>query len=344
MPVLPLSKNIDLLVAANQKGISLMHSLIDQYGLSTVISYMQFVQDNCELAVRNLLKQVHKERCTGTESSLKAVDYMDDGSKIALEIKIDPEKGSAHFDFSGTSVQIHGNLNAPRAITYSAIIYCLRCLVDRDVPLNQGVMAPITVNIPDPCILSPTEEVGVVGGNVLTSQRVTDIILMAFRAAANSQGDMSNLTFGDDSFGYYETICGGCGAGPSWSGESAVQCHMTNTACTDVEILERRYPVVLRQFSIRRGSGGDGVHRGGDGVVKEFEFLRDGLNVGILSERRALAPNGLNGGDHGLRGVNLVHFHDGRTVSLGPRNEIRVGKGDRVVIETPGGGGYGMKK
>lgn len=211
---------------------------------------------------------------------------------------------------------MHGNTNAPKAITLSAIIYSLRCLVERDVPLNQGelflclvlcvrfnhslyfgkgVMAPIEVIIPEPSILHPSGGAGVVGGNVLTSQRVTDVILEAFGAAANSQGCMSNFTFGrpaaqdgQPAFGYYETIAGGAGAGPNWNGESAVQCHMTNTAITDVEVLERAYPVILRRFAIRAGSGGAGAHRGGDGVIREIEFRCNGLSVGILSERRAL--------------------------------------------------------
>ena len=332
-------------VAANQKGISLMHSLIQEFGLEVVLSYMQHVQDNCELAVRDLLRQVVRERKLAKGEPLRAVDYMDDGSKIALAISIDEESGSALFDFSGTSSQVHGNTNAPRSITYSAIIYSLRCLVDRDIPLNQGVMAGIRVVIPSPSILSPSSEVGVVGGNVLTSQRLTDVILYAFGAAANSQGDMSNLTFGGgaSNASYYETICGGSGAGPSWEGQSCVQCHMTNTACTDVEILERRFPVRLRQFAVRHGSGGAGLHRGGDGVVRELEFCEDGMSVGILSERRALAPHGLNGGGDAERGKNTLLFKDGRVVSLGPKNEIRVGKGDRIRIETPGGGGWGQK-
>lgn len=195
---------------------------------------------------------------------------------------------------------------------------------------------------------------------MLTSQRLTDVILFAFGAAANSQGDMSNLTFGGGSknVSYYETICGGGGAGPTWTGQSAVQCHMTNTvrerdkkkiflftclekACTDVEILEKRYPVVLRQFAVRSGSGGEGANRGGNGVVREIEFRENNMSVGILSERRALAPQGLFGGGDGLRGKNVLAFADGREVSLGPKNEIRVGKGDRIRIETPGGGAYG---
>lgn len=328
-------------MAANQKGIALIDSLIRQYGLEVVLAYMQHVQDNCEAAVRDLLRTVCRERQLGPNTPLVAVDFMDDGTPIALSVTIDPESGSAVFDFTGTGTQVHGNTNAPRAITLSAIIYCLRCLVDRDVPLNQGVMAPIRVVIPSPSILHPGPEAGVVGGNVLTSQRVTDVILEAFQGAANSQGCMNNLTFGDATFGYYETIGGGSGAGPTWDGEHGVQCHMTNTAITDVEVLERNFPVLLRQFRLRRGSGGAGLRRGGDGLVREIEFRRNGLSVGILSERRALAPRGLLGGAPGARGSTHIFFLDGRVVSLGPKNEVAVNQGDRILIETPGGGGFG---
>ncbi len=302
-------------MAANQKGIGLIQSLIAEYGLAVVLAYMQHVQDNCEGAVRDLLRQVHRDRGLGPGARLQALDHLDDGTPVALSVTIDAEQGSAVFDFTGTGPQVHGNVNAPRAITLSAIIYCLRCLVDRDVPLNQGVMAPIHVIIPQPSVLHPSPEAGVVGGNVLTSQRITDVVLEAFGAAANSQGCMNNLTFGCATFGYYETIAGGSGAGPDWDGEHGVQCHMTNTATTDAEataamcsslfaltpaqVLERNYPVILREFSLRRGSGGAGLHRGGDGVVREIEFCKDGLSVGILSERRALAPRGLQGGQPG---------------------------------------------
>ena len=181
------------------------------------------------------------------------------------------------------------------------------------------------------------------GGNVLTSQRVTDVCLAAFEACANSQGCMNNLTFGDDTFGYYETIAGGAGAGPAWDGASGVQCHMTNTRITDPEILERRYPVVLRRFSLRRGSGGAGEHAGGDGVVREIEFLRP-VTVSVLTERRVFAPRGMNGGEDGLMGRNtLMRALDGKEVNLGNKNSVKVRAGDLLRIATPGGGGFGAK-
>jgi 5-oxoprolinase (ATP-hydrolysing) len=251
------------------------------------------------------------------------------------------------FDFTGTSEEIYGNVNAPRAVTISAVIYSLRAMVDRDTPLNQGCLIPVDVIVPQGCFLNPGPTAAVVGGNVLTSQRVTDVILEAFGAAANSQGCMGNLTFGDATVGYYETLAGGAGAGPTWDGVSATQVHMTNTRITDAEVIERRYPVLLREFSIRQGSGGFGRHPGGCGVVRELEFLADNFNVGILSERRALAPRGLAGGGPAQRGRNLLvrrpndPSEEEQTVSIGGKNEVVVNRGDRIRILTPGGGGYG---
>ena len=189
-------------------------------------------------------------------------------------------------------------------------------------------------------MLAPSENAAVVGGNVLTSQRITDVILKAFRACAASQGCMNNFTFGNENFGYYETIGGGAGAGPEWHGQSGVHTHMTNTRITDPEILERRYPVMLREFSIRKNSGGSGKFKGGDGLVREVEFLEP-LNAAILSERRVHRPYGLNGGDSGKSGCNLFFRKDGTTLFLGGKNEIRAESGDRIRIETPGGGGFG---
>ncbi|CAD7703564.1 unnamed protein product [Ostreobium quekettii] len=218
----------------------------------------------------------------------------------------------------------------------------MRCLVRQDIPLNQGCLAPITIRIPAGTILSPSSEAAVCGGNVLTSQRVTDVVLKAFRAAAASQGCMNNFTFGDDSMGYYETIAGGAGAGPGWHGRSGVHTHMTNTRITDPEIFERRYPVVLTEFSLREGSGGSGQWRGGDGVVREVEFLAP-LTASILSERRSTEPFGLLGGKAGAAGVNLLKRRNGHTVSLGGKASVEVHPGDRIRILTPGGGGFGAE-
>jgi len=202
-------------------------------------------------------------------------------------------------------------------------------------------MNPIKVIFPPNSILDPSDGSAVVGGNVLTSQRVTDIILSAFKAAANSQGCMNNFTFGDSTMGYYETIGGGSGAGPTWKGQDSVQTHMTNTRITDAEILERRYPVILREYSVRQGSGGEGLYKGGDGVIREVEFRKDNMICCILSERRCLRPKGLNGGGDALPGKNYIILKNGKTISLGGKNQITVNSGDRIRILTPGGGGYG---
>ncbi|KAI4146159.1 MAG: hypothetical protein LQ340_006025 [Diploschistes diacapsis] len=349
-------------IAANRKGISLIKTLIDDYGEDVVQFYMRSIQSNAELSVRNLLKEV-SVRFKGQD--LRATDFMDDGSPIKLKITIDPNEGKAVFDFDGTGPEVYANINAPEAITYSAIIYCLRCLISEDIPLNQGCLKPINVQIPPRSILSPSGEAAVVGGNVLTSQRVTDVILRCFRACAASQGDCNNLTFGfggnksgdansSKGFGYYETIAGGSGAGPTWNGTDAVHTHMTNTRITDTEVFERRYPVLLREFSVRSGSRGDGQHPGGEGVIRDIEF-RLPMQVSILSERRVYRPYGLEGGEDALCGQNIWvrkvpkkgggnngEFEELR-VSLGGKNTANMQKGERIVVMTPGGGGWGKK-
>ena len=352
-------------VAANQKGINLISSLISDYGEDVVQFYMHNIQDNAELSVRNLLREV-SSRFKGQD--LSATDYMDDGSPIKLKITIDADKGEAVFDFTGTGPEVYGNINAPQAVTYSAIIYCLRCLIKEDIPLNQGCLAPVKVIIPPKSFLSPSGSAAVVGGNVLTSQRVTDVILKAFQACAASQGDCNNLTFGFGGnvsgeeevkgFGYYETIAGGSGAGSEWDGTNGVHTHMTNTRITDSEVFERRYPVLLREFSLREGSGGLGQHKGGDGVVRDIEF-RIPVQVSILSERRVYHPYGLAGGEDAqcgqniwVRGVPKLQGSDAdvdgsssqqevRYINLGGKNTASMQAGDRIIINTPGGGGWG---
>ena len=327
-------------VAANQRGIDLLLEMVEHYSLDVVQAYMQHIQANAEAAVRQMLTDLSEREGLKKVDSLSAQDFLDDGSPIVLKITIDRRDGSAVFDFTGTGPELWGNLNAPRAVTNSAILYGLRCLIPQDIPLNQGCLNPIKVIVPEGTLLSPSEHAAVVGGNVLTSQRVTDVILRAFHACAASQGCTNNFTFGNERFGYYETIGGGAGAGASWHGQSGVHTHMTNTRITDPEILERRFPVMLREFSIRQGTGGDGKFRGGDGLVREVEFLEP-LNAAILSERRVYAPYGLDGGEPGTCGRNLFLRNDGTTLSLGGKNEIHAEAGERFRIETPGGGGYG---
>ena len=303
---------------------------------------MRAIQDSAELAVRNLFKKLAK-KVQGTE--LSAIDYMDDGTPIQLKVTINSDDGSAIFDFTGTGPEVYGNWNAPVAICNSAVIYALRCMVDSDIPLNHGCIKPITLVIPEKSLLKPSIEAAVCAGNVLTSQRIVDVIFRAFRTCAASQGCMNNFTFGFDGengFGYYETISGGSGGGPSWAGTSGVHTNMTNTRITDAESLERRYPVILRRFCFREGSGGDGAFPGGDGVIRDVEF-RLPMSVSILSERRSFAPYGMEGGQEGKRGRNTWVQSSGRQISIGGKNTVSVGEGDRLVIETPGGGGYGLK-
>ncbi|XP_014668394.1 PREDICTED: 5-oxoprolinase-like [Priapulus caudatus] len=328
-------------VAANQKGIRLITELIDIYGLDVVQAYMAHIQANAELAVREMLREIaHKTKERTGTTSLYAEDFMDDGTKIAISIDIDEEKGSAIMDFSGTGYEVYGNCNAPRAVTLSALIYCLRCMVGHDVPLNQGCLAPIKTVIPAGTILTPSDTAAVVGGNVLTSQRIVDVILKAFGVCAASQGCMNNITFGDKDVGYYETVAGGAGAGPGWHGRSGVHTHCTNTRITDPEIVERRYPVIVQRFELNPHSGGVGRWHGGDGVIRELLFRKD-LMLSVLTERRVFSPYGLNGGRNGQRGLNLLLREDGRIINLGGKTAVNVLPGDVFRLRTPAGGGYG---
>ncbi|CZR56840.1 probable oxoprolinase [Phialocephala subalpina] len=339
-------------IAANKRGISLLSAMIKEYTWPVVKLYMAAIQQNAEYSVRSLLKDF-SIRFRGR--ALEAVDYLDDGTPLAIKITIDGETGSAKFDFTGTGPETFNNLNAPPAVMYSGIMYCLRSMISTDIPLNQGCLAPIEVYCPPNTILSPSPKAATVGSNVETSQRIIDLIFKAFKAAAASQGSMNNLTFGyggtDENgkitkgFGYYETIAGGAGAGADWQGQDGVHTNATNTRMTDPEIFEKRYPVLLREFSIRRGSGGRGRNRGGDGCIRDIEIRRP-MQVSILSERRVIAPYGMAGGEEGKRGVNLwkrISPLDGslRTISLGGKASVMMNTGDRIIIQTPGGGGYG---
>ncbi|KAI8656313.1 hypothetical protein NCS56_01234900 [Fusarium sp. Ph1] len=340
-------------VASNQKGIELIRALIKEFTWPVVQLYMHAIQDNAAQSVRDLLKQFAVKHEGGV---LEATEYNDDGIPFKLKVTIDKDTGEAVFDFTGTGPEHSGNLNAPPTCSYSVIMYCLRSMISTDIPLNQGCLKPIKVVCPENTILSPSPTAGTVGCTTETSQKVADLVLRAFNAAAASQGTMNNLSFGcggtdpvtgevTKGFGYYETICGGAGAGQGWHGASAVHTHMTNTRITDPEILEKRYPVILHEFSIRKGSGGDGQWRGGDGCIREMEF-RMPLQVSVLTDRRVTAPYGLEGGGDGQRGQNIWVRKDPvtgatRQVSLGPRKTSHFGVGDRVIIMTPGGGGFG---
>uniref|UniRef100_A0A1A8MXN4 5-oxoprolinase, ATP-hydrolysing n=3 Tax=Nothobranchius TaxID=28779 RepID=A0A1A8MXN4_9TELE len=331
-------------VAANQRGSQLVGELIDTYGLAVVQAYMGHIQSNAELAVRDMLREFAQQRREQTGSlEVESEDFMDDGSPIRLRVQINEEEGSAVFDFTGTGTEVWGNCNAPRAITLSALIYCLRCMVGQDIPLNQGCLKPISVIIPPGSILQPSQNAAVVGGNVLTSQRVVDVIFKAFEVCAASQGCMNNISFGSEKVGYYETVAGGAGAGPGWNGRSGVHSHMTNTRITDPEILEKRYPVILEHFSLRPDSGGAGQHCGGDGVIRRLLF-RSEVVLSVLTERRVTRPYGLKGGEDGAAGLNLLHRADGRVLNLGAKTSVSLQPGDMFCLYTPGGGGYGREE
>ncbi|KAI1387841.1 Hydantoinase B/oxoprolinase-domain-containing protein [Hypoxylon trugodes] len=335
-------------VAANAKGSKLIEKLFEEYGRDVVQFYMDRIQANAEVAVRKFLQKT-SERLSG--NTLRAVDSLDNGTRIQLEIRINPD-GSAVFDFTGTGPEVVGNNNAPKSICLSAIIYSLRCLINEEIPLNQGCLSSIQVINPEGSILNPSDQAAVYAGNTQTSQRVVDVILRAFDACAASQGCMNSVGFfgGRDrnpndgyKFAYGETICGGSGAGPGWNGASAVHCHMTNTRISDVEIMEKRYPIILKEFSLRQGSGGRGQYNGGNGVVRVIE-CREPLTFSMISERRVSRPYGLHGGEDGAPGENLIIRKTGekeRLVSLGPRGLVKLQAGERFIIKSPGGGGWG---
>ncbi len=326
-------------VAANQRGAHDLARLVERYTLPVVTAYMSHIQNAAERKMRAALARLG-------DGEYRFLDHLDDGSPIAVAVTIAGD--GATIDFSGTGPVLFGNLNANRAIVTAAVMYCLRCLIAEEIPLNQGVLTPVRIVLPE-CLLNPpegatpAESAAMVGGNVETSQRVVDVLLGALGVAAASQGTMNNLLFGDAQFGYYETICGGAGATPQADGADAVHTHMTNTRLTDPEVIERRYPVRVHEFSIRHGSGGAGRHRGGDGVVRRIEFLR-ALEVSILSQRRGeYRPFGLVGGQAGAPGRNTLERANGGQEQLPGQVQFLAQPGDRLTIETPGGGGVGVR-
>lgn len=323
-------------VAANECGVRLLKELTDQKSTAIVQAYMTHIQNASAKKMRLCLSQL-------PDSTVAFEDQLDDGTPVRVKITVSGQQ--ATVDFTGTGGVHAGNLNANRAITTSAVLYSFRCLLDQDVPLNAGVLEPVEIIIPEglinpPAGPSPETSPAMVGGNVETSQRIVDVLLGALGLAAASQGTMNNLTFGDATFGYYETICGGAGATSTVNGADAVHTNMTNTRLTDPEVLEQRYPVCLQEFSIRAGSGGRGRFQGGNGIVREIEFLRP-LRVSMLSQRRgANAPYGLEGGEGGLPGQNLIMDHATST-DIGGCFSGEVAAGSSLKIMTPGGGGFG---
>ncbi len=324
-------------VAANQTGIRELTRMVERYGSNAVLAYMGHIRGAAEAKMRAALRIL-------PDGVRMFEDRLDDGTPLCVTVDIHDDE--ARVDFTGTGEVLHGNLNANRAIVSSAVLYCLRCLIAEDIPLNSGVLAPVEIVLPT-CFLNPLSDndpakcPAVAGGNVETSQRIVDAVFGALGVVAASQGTMNNLLMGDEQFGYYETICGGAGAGDGFDGADAVHTHMTNTRLTDPEVFESRYPVRLVRFEIRRGSGGAGRFRGGNGVVREIEFLRS-LQVSILSQRRLKRPYGLHGGNDGSVGRNtLVRNLTGKVEILPPIVSVDVQIGDVLTIETPGGGGWG---
>jgi 5-oxoprolinase (ATP-hydrolysing) len=319
------------MVAANQRGVAELGRAVAHYGLTTVQAYMRHVQDNAEESVRRVI-DVLKDGRYAYE--------MDNGAVIRVKIEIDRAARSAVIDFTHTSSQLESNFNAPAAVTMSAVLYVFRTLIDDDIPLNAGCMKPLKVVIPEGCMLNPRYPAAVAAGNVETSQCVTDALYGALGVMGASQGTMNNFTFGNDRYQYYETVCGGSGAGEGFDGADCVHTHMTNTRLTDPEVLEWRYPVLIEEFAIRRGSGGGGRWRGGDGAIRRIKFLEP-MTAAILSGHRRLPPYGMAGGKPGHTGHNRVRHSGGAMVELKGCDRVEMGAGDVFIIETPGGGGYG---
>jgi len=348
-PVRDLAQNLADLraqVAANARGVAELARMIAGFGLPVVAAYMQHVQDNAEEAVRRVVDRLG-------DGSFRL--EMDDGSVIAVAVNVNRLSRTATIDFTGTSPQRPDNFNAPAAVCAAAVLYVFRTLVDADIPLNAGCLKPLRIIVPPGSMLDPVFPAAVAAGNVETSQAITAALFGALGVVAASQGTMNNLTFGDARYQYYETICGGAGAGPAWDGCSAVHTHMTNSRLTDPEVLEWRYPVRVDEFAVRRGSGADawrgdsgaqlgsggaGAHRGGDGVVRRLRFL-EALTAAIVSSSRRVAPYGLAGGLPGALGRNAIKRADGTVEELPGVAQAAMKPGDVLIVETPGGGGYG---
>ena len=319
-------------IAANEKGVQELRKMVAHFGLDVVHAYMQHVQDNAEASVRRLLDRLHSG----------SFEYaMDDGNRVCVQVEINRQAKDLNIDFAGTSPQTDNNFNTPAAVSRAAVIYVLRTLVDEDIPLNDGCLKPVALRVPHGSMLNPRPPAAVVAGNVETSQCITDCLYGALGVMAAAQGTMNNLTFGNATHQYYETICGGAGAGPDFNGTDAIHTHMTNTRLTDPEVLEWRFPVRLEEFSIRKDSGGSGRFTGGNGVHRAIRFLEP-MTVSILSGHRRVPPYGLAGGGPGALGKNWIERVSGGIESLPGNARAEVDAGDIVVIETPGGGGYGI--
>jgi 5-oxoprolinase (ATP-hydrolysing) len=334
--------DLEAQLAANHRGAQELARVCRHWGLARVHAYMGHVRRNAAASVAAAIREL--ARASSSSEPRRFVVTMDDGATIHVAVSLDAEAGRARVDFTGTSAQQPSNFNAPRAIGQAAVLYVFRTLVDADIPLNEGCLDPIELVIPPGSMLDPQHPAAVVAGNVETSQAICDALYGALGVLASAQGTMNNITFGDATRQYYETVCGGAGAGPGFDGCDAVHTHMTNSRLTDPEVLEERFPVVLERFEIRRGSGGRGRWRGGHGVRRVLRFLAP-MQLVVLANRRVVAPFGLEGGESGSLGRNyVVRAQRGERVEIGSTGSVEVGVGDVFVLETPGGGGFGLKR
>jgi 5-oxoprolinase (ATP-hydrolysing) len=320
-------------IAANEKGVQELKRMVAHFGLDVVKAYMGHVQDNAEECVRRVI---------GVLKDGEFAYEMDNGAVIRVKITIGADRRSATIDFTGTSAQLPSNFNAPAAVVYAAVLYVFRTLVDDDIPLNAGCLKPLKVIIPEGSMLNPHPPAATVAGNVETSQCLTDALYGALGLMAASYGTMNNFTFGNERHQYYETISGGTGAGPGFDGTDTVQAHMTNSRLTDPEVLEWRYPVRIDGHQIRKGSGGGGKWHGGNGATRRVRFLET-MTAAILAGHRRIPPYGMAGGEPGEVGRNWVERGDGTRTELSFADETQMQPGDVFVIETPGGGGYGVR-
>jgi 5-oxoprolinase (ATP-hydrolysing) len=329
-------------IAANECGAKELQRMVASYGALTVQNYMRHVRDNAELAIRKAIANLVKETGKGKQEKdeRKFIYPIDNGSQIVVSVSLDANERTAKIDFTGTSAQLGNNFNAPLAVCKAVVLYVFRTLVDDEIPLNAGCLVPLEIIVPEGSMLNPVYPAAVVAGNVETSQAIANALYGALGVMAASQGTMNNFTFGSDRYQYYETICGGSGAGIDFDGTDAIQTHMTNSRLTDPEILEWRFPVLLEEFAIREHSGGKGKHQGGNGVIRRIKFLEP-MTAAILSSSRVIPPFGLNGGESGATGRNYVIRNDGEITDLPSTATVQMEMGDTFVIETPSGGGYG---
>ncbi|MEM1048937.1 MAG: hydantoinase B/oxoprolinase family protein [Pseudomonadota bacterium] len=323
--------DLEAQVAANATGIQEVHRMIDTFGLDVVLAYMGHVQANAEAAVRQVVGRLTDGRFSYP---------LDNGLKIEVRVDVDRQSGEALVDFTGTSAQHRGNYNAPLAICHAVVLYVFRTLVGKDIPMNEGCLKPVRIVAPKGSMINPDYPAAVISGNTEVSQSIADCLFGALGAIAGSQGTMNNFVWGNARFQNYETIGGGTGAGPGFEGTDAVHSHMTNTRMTDPEVLESRFPVRIEKFAIRRGSGGHGRHRGGEGIERRIRFAEP-VTVTTLSSHRVTRPFGLDGGEEGAAGKNMLIRSDGTKVALSGNDECELAAGDCFEMLTPGGGGYG---